>query len=135
MSNELNITYTTGATVTASVYSPGWSLVGSTVLTEPATGLYSGDMPAAVAGCYLVVFTVSGVVIGSGTISWDGAAEVCQTDVDSKLKDVWQLRGLDSSAPATFRTDKIFVGTEGSPDIELTLTGDGASEKVATRTV
>ena len=90
----------------AAVYSPGWTQVGSNIsMTEVSSGLYSADMPAASAGCYGVIFINTtpnpDIVVASGVINWDGSAEICEVSQNSRLKEVWQDRGLDSSNPKT----------------------------------
>jgi hypothetical protein len=84
MSNELNIIYDTGRTVTVSL------LLGSTVsasnvaLTERgSTGHYYGNVPALGAGNYYVLFYEGSTVIGYGDLYWDGDKELLnKLDVD-----------------------------------------------------
>jgi hypothetical protein len=138
MANELNIAYTAGATLEAAIYSPGWSQLGSNIsMTEASSGLYTASVPGApAAGCYGVLFidTAGPSIIGRGELVWDGSAEVCDASESEKLKELWQLRGLDSANPTTFRPDKIFVGAEGAPELEVILDGNGINESKATRT-
>lgn len=77
MANELNIALpTSGLTVTVQPYQSG-SAVGSAIsLTEVGTsGFYTGDMTGS-AGTYQLVFISAGANVGSGSIVWDGTAEV-----------------------------------------------------------
>lgn len=140
MANELNIAYTAGQAMEAEVYADNWVQQGSSVvMTEVSAGKYSADMPGSTpAGCYGVLFInttpATDVNVGRGGIEWDGAEEVCGVDVSDKVKELWQYRGLDPDFDATYRNDKVFVGAEGAPEIEVILTGDGVSEKVANRT-
>lgn len=140
MANEINMSYIAGQTMEAAVYADGWVQQGSNVLmTEVSAGLYSATMPGGTpAGCYGVIIInttpAPDEVVGRGLIAWDGTAEICDTDISSKLKELWQLRGLDPLFATTFRQDKIFVGAEGAPELEVVLTGDGETEKVSTRT-
>ncbi len=140
MAKELNIAYTSGQAMEAAVYAANWVQQGADVaMTEVSAGLYSADMPAGTpAGCYGVLFTnttpATDVVVGRGGIEWDGTEEICGVDVSDKVKELWQYRGLDPAFDTTFRQDKVFVGAEGSPELEVVLTGDGVSEKVANRT-
>jgi hypothetical protein len=84
MSNELNIIYDTGRTVTVSL------LLGSTVsasnvaLTERgSTGHYYGNVPALGAGNYYVLFYEGATAIGYGDLYWDGTKELLnKLDVD-----------------------------------------------------
>lgn len=138
MANEINIQYTAGRTLQAQLYLPGWTAQGGAIsMTEDSSGLYSGDVPGGTPANddYIVLITDTGfgVVVGQGELNWDGTAEVTP-DIDSaKLNELWQLRGLDPANATTFRTDKIFVGPEVSPELEVTLTGDGVNETVSTR--
>jgi hypothetical protein len=77
MANELNIALAkSGLTVTAQRYQSG-AAVGSAInLTEVGTsGFYSGDMTGS-AGTYQLTFRSAGANVGSGSIVWDGTAEV-----------------------------------------------------------
>jgi hypothetical protein len=77
MPNELNIALaTTGLTVTAQPYQNG-AAVGSAISCPEtgSTGFYSGNMTGT-AGTYQVAFLASAANVGSGSIVWDGTAEV-----------------------------------------------------------
>jgi hypothetical protein len=77
MPNELNIALaTTGLTVTAQPYQAG-AAVGSAISCPEvgSTGFYSGNMTGT-AGTYQLTFLASGANVGSGSIVWDGTAEV-----------------------------------------------------------
>jgi hypothetical protein len=79
MPNELNIALKTGLTVTAQRYQAG-AAVGSAInLSEVGTsGFYSGDMTGS-AGTYQLTFRSAGANVGSGSIVWDGTAEVASS--------------------------------------------------------
>lgn len=80
MPNELNIALaTTGLTVTAQRYQGG-AAVGSAISCPEtgSTGFYSGNMTGT-AGTYQVAFLASSANVGSGSIVWDGSAEVASS--------------------------------------------------------
>jgi hypothetical protein len=108
MSNELGIRYTTGETVYAVILDgaqQAWNGAAFEAIADAnwgdydvpltelgtASGVYAGDAPALPAGLYAVVFFVQAGAspavgdrdIGTGVLSWDGAAEVTTVDVDS----------------------------------------------------
>jgi hypothetical protein len=91
MPNELNIALAaTGLTVTAQPYQNG-AAVGSAISCPEtgSTGFYSGNM-AGSAGTYQIAFRAAGANVGSGSIIWDGTAEVAsstltQANVQSAL--------------------------------------------------
>ena len=77
MANELNIALpTSGLTVTAQRYQSG-SAVGSAIsLSEVgSSGFYTGNMTGS-EGAYQLAFIASSANVGSGSIVWDGTAEV-----------------------------------------------------------
>jgi hypothetical protein len=77
MANELNIALAkSGLTVTAQRYQAG-AAVGSAISCPEtgSTGFYSGNMTGT-AGTYQVAFISAGANVGSGSIVWDGTAEV-----------------------------------------------------------
>jgi hypothetical protein len=81
MANELNITLSTGLTVTATTYLSG--VVSTSGIACPeigVTGVYQGNM-IGLAGLYEVFFLSAGSIVGAGWISWDGAAEVSAAPV------------------------------------------------------
>lgn len=98
MPNELNIALaTTGLTVTAQPYQAG-TAVGSAISCPEtgSTGFYSGNM-AGSAGTYQIAFRAAGANVGSGSIVWDGTAEVATStltaaqvnaEADTALADV-----------------------------------------------
>jgi hypothetical protein len=98
MPNELNIALaTTGLTVAAQPYQNG-AAVGSAISCPEtgSTGFYSGNM-AGSAGTYQIAFRAAGANVGSGSIVWDGTAEVATStltaaqvnaEADTALADV-----------------------------------------------
>jgi hypothetical protein len=98
MPNELNIALATpGLTVTAQRYQAG-AAVGSAISCPEvgSTGFYSGNMTGT-AGTYQLAFLASGANVGSGSIIWDGTAEVAPStltaaqvnaEADTALADV-----------------------------------------------
>lgn len=84
MANELNTTLAlSGKTVTAQLFFGGTSVGSAITCTEVGTSkFYSGDMPGGLdPKTYQVVFYESTIPVSSGTIAWDGTAEVQLTDV------------------------------------------------------
>ena len=80
MANELNIALAkSGLTVTAQRYQAG-AAVGSAISCPEtgSTGFYSGNMTGT-AGTYQVAFISAGANVGSGSIVWDGSAEVASS--------------------------------------------------------
>ena len=80
MPKELNIALaTTGLTVTAQPYQNG-AAVGSAISCPEtgSTGFYSGNM-AGSAGTYQIAFRAASANVGSGSIVWDGTAEVASS--------------------------------------------------------
>jgi hypothetical protein len=98
MPNELNIALaTSGLTVTAQPYQNG-AAVGSAISCPEtgSSGFYSGNM-AGSAGTYQIAFRAAGANVGSGSIVWDGTAEVATStltaaqvnaEADTALADV-----------------------------------------------
>ena len=78
MANEISVALgQTGLAVTARLYLDG-VLDGNIVACDEVTGaggLYIGDMPAAGAGVYQIMFYADGVLRGAGSIDWTGSIE------------------------------------------------------------
>ena len=94
MPNELNIALKTGLTVTAQRYQAG-AAVGSAISCPEtgSTGFYSGNMTGT-AGTYQIAFRSASANVGSGSIVWDGTAEVA-----SSAPSVVQIRAeMDSNS-------------------------------------
>ena len=83
MADEIRFGYETGATLTAKVYNSAGTQQGSNVtMTEAgSTGHYSGDMVSVSAGVYDVFIEESSVIVGTGTMHWDGSAEIVLSDL------------------------------------------------------
>jgi hypothetical protein len=80
MANELNIALAkSGLTVTAQRYQAG-AAVGSAISCPEtgSSGFYSGNMTGT-AGTYQVAFISASANVGSGSIVWDGTAEVASS--------------------------------------------------------
>jgi hypothetical protein len=80
MANELNIALAkSGLTVTAQRYQAG-AAVGSAISCPEtgSSGFYSGNMTGT-AGTYQVAFISASANVGSGSIVWDGSAEVASS--------------------------------------------------------
>ena len=79
MPNELNIALKTGLTVTAQRYQAGAAVGSAISCPEVGTsGFYSGNMTGT-AGTYQLTFRSAGANVGSGSIVWDGTAEVASS--------------------------------------------------------
>jgi hypothetical protein len=80
MANELNIALAkSGLTVTAQRYQSGAAVGSAISCPEVGTsGFYSGNMTGT-AGTYQVAFLAAGANVGSGSIVWDGSAEVASS--------------------------------------------------------
>jgi hypothetical protein len=110
MPNELNIALKTGLTVTAQRYQAG-AAVGSAInLSEVGTsGFYSGDMTGS-AGTYQLTFRSAGANVGSGSIVWDGTAEVASSapsvvqirqEMDSNSTQLAAIKAKTDNLPAS----------------------------------
>jgi len=101
MANELNIALAkSGLTVTAQRYQAGVA-VGSAISCPEtgSTGFYSGNMTGT-AGTYQVAFLAAGANVGSGSLVWDGTAEVAPSTLTTgDLPSVVQIRTeMDSNS-------------------------------------
>lgn len=95
MANELNIALAkSGLTVTAQRYQAGAAVGSAISCPEVGTsGFYSGNMTGT-AGTYQVAFISASANVGSGSIVWDGTAEVA-----SSAPSVVQIRAeMDSNS-------------------------------------
>jgi hypothetical protein len=110
MANELNIALTTGLTVTAQRYQSGAAVGSAISCPEVGTsGFYSGNMTGT-AGTYQVAFLASAANVGSGSIVWDGTAEVAfstltaaqvNAEADTALADVGLTNTVTGRIDAT----------------------------------
>jgi hypothetical protein len=111
MANELNIALAkSGLTVTAQRYQSG-AAVGSAISCPEtgSTGFYSGNMTGT-AGTYQLAFLAAGANVGSGSILWDGTAEVATStltaaqvnaEADAALADVGLTNTVTGRIDAT----------------------------------
>lgn len=110
MPNELNIALKTGLTVTAQRYQAG-AAVGSAISCPEtgSTGFYSGNMTGT-AGTYQLTFRAASANVGSGSIVWDGTAEVASStltaaqvnaEADAALADVGLTNTVTGRIDAT----------------------------------
>jgi hypothetical protein len=129
--NELNIALAkSGLTVTAQRYQAGVAVGSAISCPEVSTsGFYSGNMTGT-AGTYQVAFISAGANVGSGSIVWDGSAEVASSapsvvqirqEMDSnstKLANLdatvsSRLAGASYTAPANSDVAAIKAKTDG----------------------
>ena len=85
MANELNTAQpATGLTITAQLFNSGIT-VGSAITCAEigTTRFYTGNMPAITAGTYQVAFYNSTTPIASGSIAWNGSAEILVNDLST----------------------------------------------------
>lgn len=109
MANELNTAQpATGLTVTAQLFKSGIT-VGSAITCAEigTTRFYTGNMPAITAGTYQVAFYNSTTPIASGSIAWNGSAEILVNDLStattSGIADaVWDEATSDHTASGTY---------------------------------
>ena len=82
MANELRIADTTGLTYTCEVRQPDGTLIGSPVsLAESgASGRYYGNMPAAAAGVYDLIYIQNGIIEVTDAMYWSGTAVLSLND-------------------------------------------------------
>jgi hypothetical protein len=141
MANELNIALqTSGLTVTAQRYQAGAAVGSAISLTEVgSSAFYSGNMTGA-AGTYQLVFISSSVNVGSGSIVWDGTAEVpvstltstqVRTELTPELDEIGEvhlIHGLKTGSPLNVTPTARTAGA-----ISQTITGDGVTTTTVTR--
>ena len=110
MPNELNIALKTGLTVTAQRYQSGAAVGSAISCPEVGTsGFYSGNMTGT-AGTYQLTFLSASANVGSGSIVWDGTAEVATStltaaqvnaEADTALADVGLTNTVTGRIDAT----------------------------------
>jgi hypothetical protein len=160
MGNELIINYPTGVNLYALLFDATGQIWNGSAFTAPgaanwtdydiamtevatATGIYRASMPAAAAGVYSFVVrkqagaspAVADIVVGSGTIQWDGTAEV---DLAAILEDTsTTLPALLAGGGSTAYTNTV-TDTDSNPldGVEVWITSDsgGASTVASTTT-
>lgn len=103
MANELNLALAqTGLTVTANIYSAGWTLVSGAIACPEiggATGRYAGNAPAATLtdAVYNVAFLSAGLNVGAGRLLWDASGDK-EIAPELATSDLWKDHGLDPDA-------------------------------------
>jgi hypothetical protein len=129
MANELNIALAkSGLTVTAQRYQAG-AAVGSAISCPEtgSTGFYSGNM-AGSAGTYQIAFRASSANVGSGSLVWDGTAEVpastltaaqVNAEADTALADVGLTNTVTSRIDAAISSR---LSPSGTLAVVTTLT-------------
>jgi hypothetical protein len=134
MANELNIALAkSGLTVTAQTYQNG-AAVGSAISCPEtgSTGFYSGNMTGT-AGTYQVAFISASANVGSGSIVWDGTAEVAfstltaaqvNAEADTALADVGLTNTVTGRIDATVSSR---LSPSGTLAVVTTLTNAPAS--------
>ena len=100
MANELNTAQpATGLTLTAQLFKSGIT-VGSAITCSEigTTRFYTGNMPAITAGTYQVAFYNSTTPIASGSIAWNGSAEILVNDHSTDTTGTATLTAADVRA-------------------------------------
>ena len=136
MANELNFygdpATDSGLTIVARVYDSAGAQVGSDVSCSEVGSLaiYVGSMPSASSGQYGVRFFAGSETTprATGLINWNGSSEVTLAAIESLLREVWRLQGLDAANPMTVTTSSRTAG-----DITQTITGNGTTTSTVTR--
>jgi hypothetical protein len=130
MPNELNIALKTGLTVTAQRYQSGAAVGSAISCPEVGTsGFYSGDMTGS-AGTYQLTFLSASANVGSGSIVWDGTAEVA-----SSAPTVVQIRTeLDSNSTKLANLDATISSRSTLTTGDLPSVPSAASVASAVRT-
>ena len=121
-----------GLTMTANVLTSSGTSVstGISCSESGSTAIYVGNFPTSqtTAGMYIVQFFSGGTLYGSGSIAWDGAAEITDQTTDLKAFELWQLQGLDASNPMTVTTSSRTAG-----DISQSIAGNGTTTSTVQR--
>ncbi|MEO0496827.1 MAG: hypothetical protein AAF141_05575 [Pseudomonadota bacterium] len=135
MADELEFTgdpaSQSGLTVIARVYSYAGAQVGGDVTTSEDGGseaIYTGDMPSAAAGEYLVRFFEGTTLLGQGEIIWDGSQEITLTDIAAAFGSLNDVSAADVNA----QVDIALADYDGPTRAELA--SDVASIPAAVRT-
>jgi hypothetical protein len=131
MANELNIALAeSGKTVTAQRYQAGAAIGSPISLTEiSASGFYSGDMTGS-AGTYFLVFNDGTENVGTGSIVWDGTAEVA-----SSAPSVVQIRQeMDSNSTKLANLDATISSRSTLTTGDLPSVPSASSVATAVRT-
>jgi hypothetical protein len=127
MANELNIAQSqSGQTITAQLFQAG-AAIGSAISCGEigSSKFYSGNMPAASAGTYKVVFYNDTIPVGVGEISWDGTSEIVTAE---KANELHVLQGLKSGTTLVVTPTSRTAG-----GISQTISGDGTTSTTVSR--
>lgn len=114
-------------------YSGGMELRGSSNAAQ------NTSLEIAQGQCILAADNTAGTIKLAGVMSpiTDNSAGATVVRVAAlepiRVDNIWQERGLDPDNPTTYRPDKVFAGAEGSPELEIAVTGDCETETVYTR--
>jgi hypothetical protein len=117
MPNEINISATTGLSISLQLYSGAVAIGSPFAATEiGTTGEYVASVPNGTAfGRYLVIATAGDFKIASGQLLWDGAYEFIQGLVT--------IQGLDPNNPSTTTPTNWDAG-----DVHINISGDGVTQ-------
>lgn len=124
--------YDSGLTVVAEIFDAEGSQIGLDIECSEVGSLaiYIGNMPSASPGVYSVRFkTDTNVLIGQGSIEWDGEQEISGSTLNSLIDEIHQIHGLDQSNPMTVTPTQRSAGS-----IVQVISGDGATNSTVTRT-
>lgn len=147
MSNELRIAgdpnFDSGITVTATLYNPDGT-VHTSGIPCPEVGtnaIFVGDMPAAVAGNYLVRYFLStGDLYGQDCLMWDGSQEVTgNPEVDSvesgeTVAEMFRLLRAEALGKLRRSHDTIFFRDRADSKDRITATIDRSGQRLSVLT-
>ena len=125
MANELNIALpTSGLAVTAQRYQSGTAVGSAISLTEVgSSGFYTGNMTGS-AGTYQIAFRSASANVGSGSMTWDGTAEVIDSSQITAIKAKTDALPASPAATGDIPTEsEIAAEVWAKPTTELTITG------------
>ena len=123
MANELNIALAeSGKTITAKRYQAGAAVGSPITLTEiSASGFYTGNMTGS-AGTYVLVFNDGSENVGTGSIVWDGTAEVpVSTLTQANVQSALTAQGLTSSRAGNLENLDAAVSSRLAPNGTLAV--------------
>jgi len=134
MANELNTAQpATGLTITAQLFNSGIT-VGSAITCAEigTTRFYSGNMPAITAGTYQVAFYNSTTPIASGSIAWNGSAEILINDLSTATTAgtaiaVWDELMSNHTTSGTYG-GRIVRATNANNELQLTGSHHAAAD-------
>ena len=103
-----------------SMVSSAKAYVSGLITPETAAEELTADAVAAAVWAYAVR-----TLTGAGTLT---------PDQEAQLFELWQLAGLDPTAPVTATKTRRYAGDSVTPDIDQTITGNGRTTSTITRT-